>query len=301
MPENKTATTAAKPEATGKQKKKETLARITLRRLAKDRMAQIGFFLMVIIILATVLGSIFAPYEYTAMDLTNRFQSPSLQHLFGTDDMGRDIFSRMLVGARYSLSIGVITVAFSATIGIAIGAICGFYGGIVDTVVMRIVDVFQAVPHLVLAIAIGAAMGPGFTNCILALSISGVPSYVRMTRASVMNIRNMEFLEAASAINCTDPRILFRHVLPNAISPMIVQMTMGIATGIISASSLSFVGLGVQPPEPEWGAMLSAGRSYIQDYPYLTMCPGLVIMVTVLALNMIGDALRDALDPKLKD
>lgn len=297
---HKNRTTAA-PGYAGKQKKKETLLRITFRRLAKDRMAQVGFILMVIILLSATLGSIFAPYDYTAIDLTNRFQSPSLEHLFGTDDMGRDIFSRMMVGARYSLSIGVITVAISATVGILIGAICGFYGGLADTIIMRIIDIFQAVPRLVLAIAIGAAMGPGFKNCILALSISGVPSFVRMTRASVMNIRNMEFLEAASAINCTDPRILFRHVLPNAISPMIVQMTMGIATGIISASSLSFVGLGVQPPEPEWGAMLSAGRSFIQDYPYLTMCPGLVIMVTVLALNMIGDALRDALDPKLKD
>ncbi len=293
--------TAAAQQVSGKQKKKETLGRITLRRLAKDRMARIGFCIMLVLVLASVFSSVIAPYDYTKMDLPNRFQGPSLQHLFGTDEMGRDIFSRMLIGSRYSLSIGIITVSISATIGIIIGALCGYYGGVVDTVVMRIIDIFQAVPNLVLAIAIGAAMGPGFRNCILALSISGIPGYVRMTRASVMNIRKMEFLEAASAINCTDPRIIFRHVLPNAFSPMIVQMTMGIAAGIISASSLSFVGLGVQPPEPEWGAMLSAGRSYIRDYPYLTMCPGLTIMTTVLALNMIGDALRDALDPKLKD
>lgn len=288
-------------QLSGKQRKKESLGRITLRRLSKDRMARIGFCIMVVLILASVFSGVIAPYDYTKMDLTNRFQKPSLEHLFGTDEMGRDIFSRMLIGSRYSLSIGVITVAISATVGIIIGSLCGYYGGVVDTVVMRIIDIFQAVPNLVLAIAIGAAMGPGFGNCILALSISGIPGYVRMTRASVMNIRKMEFLEAADAINCTDLRIIFRHVLPNAISPMIVQMTMGIAGGIISASSLSFVGLGVQPPEPEWGALLSAGRSYIRDYPYLTMCPGLTIMITVLALNMIGDALRDALDPKLKD
>jgi len=298
MSENKNA--AAQP-VYGKQKKKETLGRITLRRLLNDRMARIGLVIVTIVILLSVFSGVIAPYEYTKMDLSSRFQGPSLQHLFGTDEMGRDIFSRMLIGSRYSLSIGVITVAISAAIGIAIGAVCGYYGGMVDTVIMRVIDVFQAVPRLVLAIAIGAAMGPGFKNCILALSISGIPAYVRMTRASVMNIRKMEFLEAAGSINCTDPRIIFKHVLPNAISPMIVQMTMGIAAGIISASSLSFVGLGVQPPEPEWGAMLSAGRSYIQDYPYLTVCPGLTIMITVLALNMIGDALRDALDPKLKD
>lgn len=298
MSENKNT---VNQQVSGKKKKKETLGRITMRRLARDRMAQIGFCIMVVIILASLFSSVLAPYDYTKMDLPSRFQSPSLKHLFGTDEMGRDIFSRMLIGSRYSLSIGIITVAISATIGIIIGSICGYYGGRVDTIVMRLIDIFQAVPNLVLAIAIGAAMGPGFKNCIVALSVSGIPAYVRMTRASVMNIRKMEFLEAASAINCTDARIIFKHVLPNAISPMIVQMTMGIATGIITASSLSFVGLGVQPPEPEWGAMLSAGRSYIRDYSYLTTCPGLTIIVTVLALNMIGDALRDAMDPKLKD
>ena len=282
-------------QASGKQKKKETLGKITLRRLAKDRMAVIGAVIMIIFILAALFADVIAPYDYTKMDLMNRFQSPSWKHLFGTDEMGRDIFS------RYSLSIGVITVALSAVVGIAIGAICGYYGGTVDTVVMRLIDVVQAIPRLVLAIAIAAAMGPGFRNCILALSVSGIPTYVRMARASVMNIRKMEFLEAASAINCTDPRIIFRHVLPNALSPLIVQMTMGVASGIIAASQLSFVGLGVQPPEPEWGAMLSAGRSYIRDHAYLTTCPGLVIMTAVLAMNMIGDALRDALDPKLKD
>ena len=293
--------TAATPQANGKQKKKESLGKITFRRLAKSPMARIGFAIVVIMVFCSVFANVIAPYDYTKMDLMNRFQSPSWQHLFGTDEMGRDIFSRMLIGSRYSLSIGVITVALSAIVGIAIGAICGYYGGAVDTVIMRLIDVVQAIPRLVLAIAIAAAMGPGFRNCVLALAISGVPGYVRMARASVMNIRKMEFLEAASAINCTDPRIIFKHVLPNALSPLIVQMTMGVASGIIAASQLSFVGLGVQPPEPEWGAMLSAGRSYIRDYSYLTTCPGLVIMTAVLAMNMIGDALRDALDPKLKD
>lgn len=291
----------AAAQTSGKQKKKETLGKITLRRLAKDPMARIGFVIIVIMILASIFANVIAPYDYTKMDLMSRFQPPSWKHLFGTDEMGRDIFSRMLIGSRYSLSIGIITVALSAVVGIAIGAICGYYGGTVDTVVMRLIDVVQAIPRLVLAIAISAAMGAGFRNCILALAISGIPTYVRMARASVMNIRKMEFLEAASAINCTDPRIIFRHVLPNALSPLIVQMTMGIASGIIAASQLSFVGLGVQPPEPEWGAMLSAGRSYIRDHAYLTTCPGLVIMTAVLAMNMIGDALRDALDPKLKD
>lgn len=293
--------TSVPEQTSGKQKKKESLGRITLRRLFNDRMARIGFAIICVVLLCCLLADFIAPYEYTKIDLKNRFQDPSWEHLFGTDEMGRDIFSRMLVGSRYSLSIGVLTVAFSATVGIILGSLCGYFGGAFDTIAMRIVDIFQAIPNLVMAIAISAALGPGFKNCILALSISGIPGYVRMTRASVMNIRKMEFLEAANAINCTDARIIFKHVLPNAFSPMIVQMTMGIAGGMIAASSLSFVGLGVQPPEPEWGALLSAGRAYIRDYSYLTLCPGLTIMVTVLALNMIGDALRDAMDPKLKD
>ena len=182
-----------------------------------------------------------------------------------------------------------------------IGAIAGYFGGTTDNIVMRIMDVLQAMPGIVLAIAISATLGPGLVNCIIALSISAIPNYARMTRASILNVRKMEYLEAAASINCSNLRIIVKHVLPNALSPLIVQSTMGIAGTIMNAAMLSFIGLGVQPPTPEWGAMLSAGRGYLRDYPHLCLFPGITIMITVLSLNMLGDGLRDALDPKLKD
>lgn len=231
----------------------------------------------------------------------NTFASPNLQHLFGTDELGRDILSRLMVGTKYSLSIGLISVAVSSVIGIALGAICGYYGGKIDSVIMRLMDIFQALPALIMAIAICAVLGTGFVQSIVAISVSSIPGFVRMARACVLNIRKMEYLEAATAINCTTMQIIVKHILPNALAPLIVQMTMGVATNILTASNLSFIGLGVQPPAPEWGAMLTAGRNYIQRYPHMVLFPGVTIMLSILALNMMGDGLRDALDPKLKD
>lgn len=297
MENNNSVNTEIKTE----RRKKERMILVTFKRLSKSKSSMIGLVVILILVLSAIFAPVIAPYEYDKADYYNVFSPPTKVHIFGTDELGRDIFSRLLYGSRDSLRIGFIAVAISSVCGIALGSVCGYFGGVVDTVVMRLVDIIQAIPGLIMAIAIGAALGPGFNNLILSLTIGSVAGYVRMTRASVMNIRKMEYLEAATAINCRHPRIITRHILPNALSPMIVQMTMGIAGAILMASQMSFVGLGVQPPKPEWGAMLSAGRNYIRDYPHMCVFPGVTIMISVLSLNMIGDGLRDALDPKLKN
>lgn len=285
----------------GETAKRQSMTIIMLRRLKKNKMAMGGLIILTFMLLLAIFGPLIAPYSYTETDLFHTFGLPSLQHPFGTDELGRDILSRLIIGTRASLQIGFLSMAGASVIGIMLGSICGYFGGRADAVIMRIMDIFQALPPLILAIAICAALGPGLNNCILALVISNIPSFVRMTRASVLNIRRMEYLEAATAINCSTTRIIVKHILPNALSPLIVQLTMGVANAIISASAMSFIGLGVQPPNPEWGAMLSAGRSYIRNYPHMVTFSGIMIMVTVLSLNMLGDGLRDALDPKLKN
>lgn len=284
-----------------KKLKKNSQFLATLGRLKRNRLAMVGLFIICVMIALALLAPYISPYPYDAPNFKNRFASPSAEHWFGTDELGRDIFSRLLYGSRYSLRIGLISVAISAIGGILFGAVAGYYGGAVDNIVMRLLDVLQAMPGIVLAIAISAALGPGLTNSVIALSISSIPNYARMTRASILNVRKMEYLEAATSINCSSARIIWKHVLPNALSPLIVQSTMGIAGSIMGAAMLSFIGLGVQPPMPEWGAMLSAGRNYLQDHPHLCLFPGIMIMLAVLSLNMLGDGLRDALDPKLKD
>lgn len=274
---------------------------MTLARLKEDKLAVIGMVIFLIIVLAAIFAPVIAPYSYKDQDLQNMRALPSLEHIFGTDSLGRDIFSRVLYGAKYSLSIGVISVTVAMLFGCVVGSICGYYGGVVDMVIMRLMDLMQSIPDMLLAIAISAMLGPGFTNCILALSISRIPVFIRLMRASLLNLRDMEYIDAEISINASAPRIMFRHLLPNGISPMIVQATMAIAGSILVAASLSFIGLGVQPPLPEWGAMLSEGREYIRSSPHIVIFPGLMIMITVLSINLFGDGLRDALDPRLKD
>lgn len=280
--------------------KRQSQFLITVKRLAKNPLAVIGFCIFMLLVILAILAPYIMPYNYTAIDPINANLPPSLQHLCGTDQLGRDIFSRLLYGARYSLQLGVWATVISTLIGVVIGSIAGFFGGTVDEVIMRLCDVIQSIPGMILNVAISAALGPGFFNCIIALSIGSIAGNARMMRASILGIRKSEYIDAAAVINCGRTRIITRHLLPNAFSPMIVFSTMSIGRHIMAASSLAYLGLGVQAPLPEWGAMLSEGRNYIDKYPWMCIFPGVCIVITVLAFNLFGDGLRDALDPKQK-
>ena len=291
---------AAAKGATMERKKKESQFSLVMKRLAKNRLAMAGLCITLLLFLLALLSPVIMPYAYDELNMIERFAKPSLRHLCGADEMGRDIFSRLLYGARWSLALGFLATIISTAIGMVIGSIVGYFGGTVDTVVMRFIDILQAIPGILLAIAISACLGSGFVNTIIALSIGGIPMTVRLLRGSIMGVRKMEYLEAAQTINCSVSRLIARHILPNSISPIIVSVTMGIGNIILMAASLSYIGLGVQPPTPEWGAMLSAGRTYMRDYPHMVLFPGIAIALVVLSLNMLGDGLRDAMDPKLK-
>lgn len=281
--------------------KKQSQVLEVLKRLSQNRLAMLGLIILLIEVFVAIFGPLLMPYGYNDMDFTNMCAAPSATHLMGTDDLGRDIFSRILYGTRYSLGLGFLGIVLSMVIGVIIGAIVGYFGGLADNIIMRVVDIFQAIPGILLSIAISSALGGGFLNTVLALSLSQIPSNIRLLRGSILNIRKMEYLEAADAINCSKFRTIVSHVLPNSFSPMIVQGTMSIARIIMSAASLSYIGLGILPPTPEWGAMLAGSRNFIRDYPFMVIFPGLAIAITVLSLNMLGDGLRDALDPKLKE
>ena len=293
--------TADKRKEEGVRERKQGQLMQVMHRMRKNKMAMAGLIIILALIVLAIISPLILPYAYDAMDFANMYATPSAQHWFGCDDLGRDIFSRLLYGARASLSLGIIATCVSTVIGIAIGALVGYFGGMVDNVVMRVLDIIQAIPGMLLAIAIAAALGTGFVNTILALSIGGIPMTVRLLRGSIMSIRNQEYIEAAEKMNCTKLRTILVHILPNSISPVIVSFTMGVGNTIMQAASLSYIGLGVQPPTPEWGAMLSAGKSVITKYPHVCLFPGLCIMVVVLAFNMLGDGLGDAMDPKLKN
>ncbi|MGL4534412.1 MAG: nickel transporter permease [Fusobacteriaceae bacterium] len=272
------------------------------RRLKRNKMAVLGLIIIVTMIIIAVFANVIADYDTVVIkqNLSERLQSPSMKHILGTDEFGRDIFARLIHGARVSLKVGVLAVSLSIAIGGSLGAFAGFYGGKLDNVIMRIMDIFLAVPSILLAIAIVSALGPNLRNLMLAISISSVPSYARIVRASVLSIRDQEYIEAAKAIGASDMRIIFRHIIPNSLAPVIVQGTLGVAGAILSTAGLSFIGLGIQPPAPEWGSMLSGGRQYLRYAWWVTTFPGIAIMMTILSLNLLGDGLRDALDPRLK-
>lgn len=271
-------------------------------RLKRNKMAMLGLAILIVLALLAIFAEQIAGYEtkVIAQDVSNRLQGPSAAHWFGTDEFGRDIFARIIHGSRVSLVVGFISVAVSLIIGGVLGAFAGYYGGVIDLVIMRVMDILLAIPSILLAITIVAALGTDLVYVMIAIGISGVPGYARIVRASVMGIKDQEFVEAARAIGASNASIIFREVIPNCLAPIIVQATLSVASAILSTASLSFIGLGVQPPAPEWGAMLSSGRSYLRDAMHLTLFPGLAIIVTILALNLLGDGLRDALDPKLK-
>ena len=284
-----------------KKKKKTGPWRDVFNRLKKNKMAMFGLVIIILLVFLALSADFIAPYGYDDQNLKDRLTPPNSQYLLGTDNFGRDILSRIIYGSRISLQVGFIAVGISAIIGGALGSIAGYYGGRLDNFIMRAMDILLAIPSILLAISIVAALGPGLQNVMIAVGIGSIPSYARIVRASVLSIRDQEFVEAARAVGANDFRIITKHILPNAMAPIIVQATLGVAGAILSAAGLSFIGLGIQPPTPEWGAMLSSGREYLRDNWYVATFPGLAIMITIFALNLLGDGLRDALDPRLKN
>lgn len=269
-------------------------------RFKKNRLALFGMVLILLMILMVVLSPLIAPYGFDEQNYYEIFASPSLQHLCGTDNLGRDVFSRLLYGGRVSLTIGIISVGIGLLCGGLMGALAGYYGGKLDNTLMRIIDILMAIPSVILAISICAALGPGLVNTMIAVGVASIPNYARILRSSILSIKQQEYVEAARAIGASNARIISKHIVPNSLSGLIVQASMGVGRAIISAASMSFIGLGIAPPNPEWGAMLSAGRTYFRDYPHMVLFPGIAIFLAVLSMNLIGDGLRDALDPRLK-
>jgi peptide/nickel transport system permease protein len=282
-------------------KKRQSEFGAAMTRLRRNRSAMIGLCIFLLLAVLAVFAPYITPYEYAKLNLQERFQGPSFKHWFGTDEMGRDLFTRIIYGGRYSLAVGLISTAVGLVFGVAVGAIAGFFGGNTDNIIMRFLDIFQSIPILLLSIVIATALGTGFDKTIMALSIAQIPDYARQMRASILRVRDLEYVEAANAVGCSTFRQIVRYVLPNSFAPLIVSATMGVAGTILMTASLSYLGLGIQPPTPEWGAMLSGAKIYLRRYPYLLIFPGLAIGATVLGLNMFGDGLRDAMDPRLKD
>ncbi len=271
------------------------------RRLRKNKLAIVALVVLILLVLIAILAPWIAPHSYEKQNAKNGYASPSSEHLLGTDKLGRDTFSRLIYGARQSLKMGIIAVAFSAVVGCALGAIAGYYGKWVDNLCMRLLDVYQAIPMFLLCVTLAAILGPSLQNAIIALGISGVPGYARLMRASVLTVRENEFIESAKAVGIGGPSIIINHIIPNAIAPIIVEITMGVGAMILAGAALSFIGLGAQPPVPEWGYMISDARSVMRAHPELALYPGICIMLTVLSCNLLGDGLRDALDPRLRN
>ena len=274
--------------------------RDALRKLARHRSAMVGLVITAIIAALALLAPLIAPHDPLHQNLRQALAPPSATHWMGTDEFGRDIFSRILFGAGISLQVGLLVVFVSGVSGVILGLLAGFYGGWVDMVISRAIEILLAFPGLLLAIAIVTILGPSLVNALIAISIANIPRYARVTRGVVLAEKQRDYVAATRALGSRDGRLMFRHVLPNILAPIIVLATLGIASAILTAASLSFLGLGAPPPEPEWGAMLSTGRSYIRRAWWITVFPGLAIMITVLAFNLFGDGLRDILDPKTK-
>lgn len=272
-------------------------------RFRKNRLAMFGLALFLSFVLVAACSGLFLDYETQVIEqnMKERLQKPSSKHLFGTDQYGRDLLARVVWGTRISLFVGLFTVAIAATVGGIIGALAGYYGGKTDNILMRIMDIFLAMPGTILAVAIVGALGPGLVNVLLAMSISRIPQFARIVRSAFISVRGQEFIEAARACGTRDSRIITRHILPNAIGPIVVQITLHMATTILGVAGLSFIGLGIEPPVPEWGSMLSEAKEQMRYFPHLMISPGVAIMFAVLSLNVIGDGLRDALDPRMKN
>lgn len=273
------------------------------RRLKKNKTAMLGLIILTIFVLFIVFADFIADYKKMAIDhnLPRKMMGPSRQNWFGTDEYGRDIFARIIHGGRYSLSVGVISTAIAVVIASAISSVAAYYGGLVDGIIMRILDMFMGIPLILMAITVAAALGPGIKNLMIAIVISLIPGFTRIFRSVILNIYDLDFVEAARAYGCRDVTIITSQILPNAMGPIIVQATMSVANVILSTTALSYLGMGMQPPTPEWGAMLSDAKEFMRYSPYMVIFPGLAIAITALSLNLLGDGLRDALDPRLKD
>ena len=284
-----------------KYKKRSFMADVW-RRLKKNKGAVLGLIIIVLVVLLAIFADVIYDYDEVVImpDYSNTLLTFSSDHILGTDELGRDILARIIHGTRYSLAIGLFSTMISLTIGGIIGAYSGYIGGKFDAVLMRIMDIFLAIPNMLLALAIVAALGPSLLNLIIAIAVSDIPRFARILRSEVLSIKDIEYVEAAKACGAGKSTIVFRDILPNCVASIIVQASIVMAYAIIVAAGLSYIGLGVAAPAPEWGAMLSGGRTFMRDYPHLVMYPGIAIVITVLAFNMLGDGLRDALDPRLK-
>lgn len=290
-----------KANTTARYKKRNQAVEIW-NRLRRNKVAIVGLIILVLLVLCAIFADQIADYQTMVVDqnIANRLQGPSPEHILGTDEFGRDIFARLIHGSRVSLKVGIVSVAISLILGGFFGALAGYYGGKTDNIIMRCMDVLLAVPSILLAITIVAALGSSMFNLMLAIGVAGIPGFARIVRAAVMGVKDQEFVEAARAIGARNFTIIMREIIPNCMAPIIVQSTLSVAGAILSTASLSFIGLGIEAPNPEWGAMLSGGRIYLRDAMHLTLFPGLAIVITILALNLLGDGLRDALDPRLK-
>ena len=272
------------------------------RRCRKNKSAVAGLLILVLLVGMALFADLIVPYARCVEQVgADRLQGPSAAHFFGTDEFGRDLFARVVHGSRYSLFIGVATSLMALAAGAVLGASAGYFGGMVDNVICRIVDVFMCVPPILLSLAVVAALGTSVRNLIVAITISCIPGNVRLIRSVVLTVAEQDYVEVARSYGASNARIIFRYVLPNAMGPIIVNTTMAISDMILSAAGLSFIGMGIQPPSPEWGALLSAAQTYIFTSPYLLVFPGLFIILSSLSFNLVGDGLTDALDPKLKD
>jgi peptide/nickel transport system permease protein len=277
--------------------------RQAIRLIRRNRLAMAGLIIILTVVAIAIAAPVLAPYPEDAtgsVSIDRALQGPSRDHPFGTDDIGADLLSRVIFGARYSLAVGLAVVGLAALIGVPLGAFAGYFGGYVNQLIMRITDIFLTIPGIVLALAIAAALGPGLTNATIALALVWWPGFCRLTQGQFLALREQTYVESARVVGAREPRIIFRHILPNTLTPLLVKVSMDIGFAILSAAGLSFIGIGAQPPTPEWGAMVSLGRLYMPNWWWVATFPGLAIFLAVFAFNMLGDGLRDALDPRAR-
>lgn len=274
--------------------------KLMVRRFCRNKMAVVALVFLVVLVLSAIFCEQLTPYDYAKQDLLAMNQLPSKEHIFGTDNFGRDIFTRILRGARVSLVVSMMAVAMSTVVAVILGALSGYYGGAVDNYIMRLMDILGSIPGMLLSMTVSAALGTGLVKTAIALAVASIAQLARQLRSSIMLMKNSEYIEAARAFGASDMEIVLKHIIPNCLAPLIVQISLSLGSTIMAISGLSFLGLGVQPPTPEWGNMVAAGQDFIRNYPHIIIFPGLAVAVTMLAFNLLGDGLRDALDPKMK-